>query len=290
MTIIYKIVTSEGHRIKILAEMLTHCIKLACFELNEHGIFLRTTDNENRLLLDLKMEREKFKIYKCTKTIFLGVNVIHLYKMMKSIKKKDSIVIYIDDDRPNDLAIQVGKTTSFVKIQNVQNIDINLPEGYGFPIVVSSSNFQKLVKGLNQIYEQVNVTCVDGWIRFLCDAGEVYSREVEFGDIGDDEKTIRKLDLNLKKTGEVPDNWYHQTFHTYQLVQLIKIAGLSSNIRMFTDPELPFLLKINIGDLGELGVYIKSIEQTDKENEENIDSDSDFGDFGEMGVEEIDDE
>ena len=144
--------------------MLCHTIKLACFELNDSGIYLRTTDNENRLLIDLNLGRENFKKYKCEKTLYIGVNVIHLYKMLKSIKKKDSITMFIDDERPNDLAIrveqfdQINKTTSFVKIQNVQNIEIGVPSGYGHPIIIPSSNFQKLVKGLNHIYEQVDIT------------------------------------------------------------------------------------------------------------------------------------
>ena len=291
MTIIYSVSTNEAHRLKVLIEMFCHTIKLGCFELNDDGIFMRTTDNENRLLIDLGLKRENFKKYKCTKTLYIGVNVIHLYKMLKSIKKKDAITMFIDDDRPNDLAIRVeqfdriNKTTSYIKIQNVQNIEVGIPTGYGHPIIIPSNNFQKLVKGLNNIYEQVDITSAHGWIRFLCDAGEVYSREVEFGEIEDDQDNIKQLDKKLRESGVVPESWYHHTFNTYQLVQLIKIAGLSPNIQVYVNPELPLLFKLKVGSLGELSIYIKSIEQMNEDVDENnnyevdnFNSDSDVSD------------
>jgi proliferating cell nuclear antigen PCNA len=291
MTIIYSVSTNEAHRIKVLMEMFCHTIKLACFELNEHGIFLRTTDNEDSLLIDLVLRRENFKKYKCTKTQYVGVNVIHLYKMLKCIKKKDAITMFIDDERPNDLAIrieqfdQINRTTSFVKIQNVQNIEPGIPTGYGHPVIIPSGNFQKLVKGLNHIYEQVDITATGGWLRFLCDAGEVYSREVEIGELTPSEQTmLKEVDKRVKDGSELPTDWYHYTFHTYQLVQLIKISGLSSNIQAYVNQDLPLLFKLNVGSLGELSIYIKSIEQMVDEDEveknmgadiDNFNSDSD---------------
>ena len=39
-------------------------------------------------------------------------------------------------------------TTSFIKIQNLQTIDIDIPEGYQKPIIVPSSDYQKMCKDM----------------------------------------------------------------------------------------------------------------------------------------------
>jgi proliferating cell nuclear antigen len=293
MTIIFSASTIEAHRIKILTEMLCHTLKLAHFEINDSGIFLRTVDNEDTLLIDLALYRENFKKYKCEKTMYIGINVIHLFKMLKCTKKKDSITLFIDSDRPTDLAIrieqfdQINKTTSYVKIQNVQNVDPGVLTGYKHPVIIPSSNFQKLVKGLNHIYDQVDITSVDGWIRFLCDAGEVYSREVEFGETNDiDQKTIQEVSDRIKETDQVPEGWYHHKFHTHQLVQLIRISGLCTNIQVYVNNDLPLKFKLKVGSLGDLSIYIKSIGQVEAEEAEKnnripvdeFDSDSECSD------------
>ena len=58
----------------------------------------------------------------------------------------------IDDEFPNNLCIKVTPkennrtTTSTVKIQSIQNLEIDLPTGYSNPISISSINYQKMLK------------------------------------------------------------------------------------------------------------------------------------------------
>ena len=213
---------------------------------------------------------------------------------IKSIKKKESIALFISEERPTDLGIRIyqndsnNKITSYVKIQSVQNVDIKIPCGYNYPLIIPSNSFQKLVKSINNSYDKVEITSVYGWIRFLCDAGEVYSREVEFGDFdittemkenGITREFLVETDKKIRKTKEVPENWYHNTFYTYQLFQLIKMSGLNSNIQFYIEPDYPLMLRINIGSLGTLTVYIKSIEQVVDMDKEIHDESININDF-----------
>lgn len=288
MSYIFHARTDEAYKIKVLIEMLCNTIKLACFEISPRGIFLKTTDNEEKLLIDISLHRENFKKFVCRKTMYIGINIIHLHKMIKSVKKKEAIALFISDERPLDLAISIiqndasNKITSYVKIQSVQNVDIKLPEGYSYPLIIPSNNYQKLIKSINNSYEKVEITSVHGWIKFLCDAGEVYSREIEFGEFditpemeakGITAESLQKIDKSIRKTGVIPEEWYHNSFYTFQLFQLIKMTGLSPNIQFYIEPGYPLMMRINIGSLGTLTVYIKSIEQVkDREDLSNEDA------------------
>jgi len=271
MPLLFKAKTQEGYTIKILAELLQHNIKTACFVLNKNGISLRMMDSQRFLLMDLNLQSDNFAIYKFkTEEMMIGINLNHLHKMLKSIKKKDSIVLFIKQDMTTDLGIKVLPkennriTTSYIKIQNIQNMDIELPTGYLKPVIVPSNEYQKMCKDMNNISGTINVISKGFYIKFLCNAGSVYSREVAFGEIEDEEDEDEDEDEELMEE-------YNQNFDTEQLSRIIKLSGLSNTMQVFPKEGLPLLFKSNVGSLGKLSIYIKSKSQIEEETlQENI--------------------
>jgi proliferating cell nuclear antigen len=264
-TTIFKAKTGEAYYIKVLAELLSNNLKTGCFEINEEGIFLRQMDSQRKTLIDLELLFDSFSVYKFKgeEEEYLGINLSHFHKMLKSIKKKDSLQLLIHSDQPNDLAIETipkentRKTTSYIKIQKTQNLDIEMPTGYGKPVIVPSTEFQKTMKDLLNIGSSVRVEAKGFQIRFTSDADDILKRCVEFGEAPDAD------DSDSEDT--TPD--YNQTFATDQLSRVAKIAGLSNTIQIF--PGHPLLFRSSVGSLGKISIYIKSNEES--ENEKNID-------------------
>ena len=216
--IIFKAKTQEAYRIKILAELLTNNIKTGCFVIDENGIILRMMDHHRTILIDVLLEAENFQIYKFnSKKMHLGINLNHLHKLSKSIKKKDSIELFIDDSAPNDLAIRVIPkennriSTSYLKIQSVQNLDIDIPTGYSKPVIVSSSDFQKMIKDFSNIGSTLKITSSSFFIEFSCNASGILKRTVEFG-----EKDTEEDELSENRE-------YVQEFLTEQLCRIAKL-------------------------------------------------------------------
>lgn len=272
MTIIFKAKSHEAYVLKILAELLANNIKTGCFEVDEKGISLRMMDHHRRILIDLELLAENFSVYKFkSKKMYLGINLNHFHRMLKSIKKKDSIQFFIDDANPTELGIKVIPkennriTTSTVLIQSIQNIIIETPTGYGKPVIVSSSEYQKMCKDMGNMGTTIRVNSKNYHIKFNCDAGGVLKRNVQFGEVDD---TDDEVDENMGAHDE-----YCQEFATEQLCRITKIAGLSNNMQIF--PGRPLLFRSNIGSLGKISIYIKSLEQVSKENNCVEDSDSD---------------
>lgn len=253
--------TSEGYIIKTLAELLQNNIKNGCFLLSRKGILFRMTDSNKKILLDLDLGAENFMQFKFkgAGVMSIGLNFSHFYKMVKSIKKKDSVVLFIDEENPNDLGIRVIPkeksriTTSFVKIQNLQSIDIELPEGYDGAIIVPSNEYVKMVKDLNSMGgNSITVSSNGNLIQFTCNSNGVFSRNIIFGD-DDDEKGM-----------------YAQEFETEQLTRIAKVAGLSTQIQIFQAEDLPIMFKSNVGNLGKICVYLKdkSMQETGNDADE----------------------
>lgn len=270
MTVIFECKTTEGYIIKILAELLNSNIKTGCFIIDEKGIKLRMTDSNKRILIDFFLKAENFHSYVYNNpnnnSMNIGLNQTHFYKMLKSIKKKDSLVLFIDNDNINELGIRIlpkennRVTTSYVKIQNIQYLDIDLPSGYGKPIIAPSNEFLKLMKDMNNIGSIIKITSSKYTVKFFCDAGSVYSSEVVFGD-GKNE-TNEEIKKNYVQN--------EQDFDTEQLVRISKISGLNSFLQIYQNEELPILFSASIGNIGNISIFVKTKKQLEEDQLKSI--------------------
>jgi proliferating cell nuclear antigen PCNA len=265
MPIKFKCRTGEAYQVKVLAELLTNNLKTGCFRVSDSCITLRMFDNPRKTLVDLVLQAENFSIYKFrTPSEFcLGLNLNHFHKMLKSIKKKDSLQLFIDDQMPNELGIKtIPKentriTTSGIKIQEIQNIEIDVPQGYGKPVIVPSAEFQKMCKDLSSIGSiNISVMARDFYIEFTANADGILKRQVRFGENEDSDDDVPEENNPV----------YTATFTTDQLSRISKLSGLSSTMQIFPGSErLPFLFRSPVGSLGKISIYIKSQELIEAE-------------------------
>lgn len=278
MPITFKCKTGEAYHVKVLAELLTNNLKTGCFEVCGEGIVLRMFDHHRKTLVDLSLLSENFSIYrfKQEEKFCMGLNLNHFHKMLKSIKKKDSLQLFIDSDNPNELGIKtIPKentriTTSGIKIQEIQNLDIDAPVGYGKPVIVPSSEFQKMCKDLSSIGStNITVKARNFHIEFVADADGILKRKVTFGENEDSDED---------ESEEVDSVEYTATFATDQLARITKLAGLSTTMQIFpAASNLPLLFRSSVGSLGKISVYVKSKELVDAElNCFDSDEDSDY--------------
>lgn len=259
--------TREGYVFKQVAELLNNNIKTAYFTIDADTIKLRMMDSHANVLIDLCMFSENFLVYKCDskKPLNVGLNLSHFYKMLRNTKKKDSIILFIEKGQEDNLGIQIIPkennriSTSYIKIQNTQNLNIDLPTGYGRPVNVSAADYQKTCKDMGNISSTIKIISKGFKITLSGDAGAVYSREVVFG-------------TEIVNTKEYKNKEYEGTFDTEKLIKITKLSGLTSNIKIYGTKSLPLLFKGSIGSLGDLSIYIKSREDLEKEKE-NYDSD-----------------
>ncbi len=269
MTVIFKAKTHCAYTIKVLAELLQNNIKTACFEIDKNGIKLCMMDSNRMILIDLYLSSDNFTLYRFKEKdkLYLGINLSHFYKMLKSIKKKDSMQLFIDEDDRSELGIKVIPkennriTISFVKIQPIQTLDIDLPTGYDKPIIVSSSEYQKMCKDMARIGKTTKVYAKNFHIKFICDAGGIMKQRVEFGETGDSD------DEDEDENGIE----YEQDFNTEYLSKIAKIAGLGVNMQIYPKNGLPLMFRSTVGSLGKISIYIKSLDLLEQDDEEDDD-------------------
>lgn len=263
MTYIFTAKTNDAYYFKILIELLSNNIKTGHFKINEDFISLCSMDTNRKVLIKLRLLAENFTLYKYKgKERYLGINLSHLHKMLRSIKKKDSLQLFIDSSNSNKLGIKVFPkdnnrvSTSFITIQTVQELEIDLPIGYSKPVIISSSEFSKMLKDLNNIGAETYIDVKNFYVKFSCKTDGIFERIVEFGEIDneDDKEEIFNI--------------YSQKFTTEQLCKITKISGLSNQLKLYVGK--PIMFKSNVGNLGEIMIFIKSIEEIDNDNHNRL--------------------
>lgn len=265
---IFKAKTSAGFAFKVVAEYLSNLLKWPPFEVNEKGIFVRGMDQQGEVLVDVGMPRGNFTVFKCAKPIYFSVNAAHFYRLLKTIKKKDTICLFINEQRPLQLGISVEQgdvnhipVATFIQINYQQPISIDLPDGYEQSIVETSQRFQTL-KLLQPIGPEMKTTIIDNrCITFFVNGKNLFSREIPLGEqIEDDEENLPSYTL---------------TYTTNHITQLTKCAGQSGNIQMFHHEDLPLLIKMEVTSLASMAIYIKSNELIEALENDHEDTEQD---------------
>ena len=85
--------TNEAHCIKTLVELLHHVVKIGCFVINPSSINLRMIDTNKKILIDCQLFGKNFSLFYFDeniehKQLNCGVNLNHMFRMIRSIKKE----------------------------------------------------------------------------------------------------------------------------------------------------------------------------------------------------------
>lgn len=259
--------TLEAYSLKILVENLQFYIKESgIFEFTPEGINLCCIDQgvnkQHRIFIRGLLRSDRFNKFVSGVERTTSVNLTSLHKLLKTIKKKDSLDTYIESPEAKQWVFKIqtsGNTGNYsnssVNITDTQRIEMT-DMGYdlGRPIVIPAKEFQKMCRGLNGISREMEITCTDtGIVRCLCVGNGIGNKDHVFND--DDE-------VDSKESKII----YRQHFPTRFITINSKMAGLGANVIMYpTSEDHPLTLKMSVASLGDIIISIKSNEQLESE-------------------------
>jgi hypothetical protein len=261
MSFIFNARTTDGYSFKVLSELLQHSIKTAYYEIDQSGIYLKMCDSKQHVMFDIVLPRDNFYSFElATDKLCFGITQLHMSTMLKIVKKKDTVVLFITAETPNELGIRVEPrektniTTSYVKIcpsYNIAPIENNGP--YPVTIPVQSSDYAKMCKEMAKLCKTIHVSSGIGGIKFVTESNNIYSKEVLYGDPKVEHATVA-------------------SFSSKYLSNVSKMAGLCTILHFQHVVGKPLHIKAAVGSLGKMSVYIKSNEQihTDDPSDDEI--------------------
>jgi hypothetical protein len=248
----YFVKTDEAHTVKSTVEVLQNNFTDVCFEFGTDGIELIAIDKKTPYtkLAYLNWKSGDFNEFKCNKPKNVGINLQHFYKLLKTIKKKDSLSFELSKSDVNKLSINkivagYQPSNSKIQIQRRQLIDVEFNnDDYRRPILIATQAFQRACKEINQLSKVTTISSKGNYLCFSCDVDGMYKHEVPFG---------------VQDPDSTEDEW-DDDFDTKTLMGLIKISSLKDKMHVYPPKDHGKSLKIEVrtGELGVLTFYIRS--------------------------------
>lgn len=246
--------TSEGWVIKSISDILKMCLKInGKFVVDENGIHNRQPDEEQHIMTEIELNRSDFEEFEFNlkEPRFFGLKLSEFQKHLKDIKKKDTIIMYIEKGDPLRLKMKF-RNNDDVEDEAEMNIfkipkKIEQPiECYTHPMIISTSDFQKMIKKFSSFSDKKIVVEIQGsnYSSFFVDGNLISNSKKKFGTLKEDEDMF---------TCEV---------YVSDLKRLVKLTSLSKNMKIYAPIEkyYPIKFETKAANLGSAACYLKSVE------------------------------
>jgi proliferating cell nuclear antigen len=244
---IFEIKTIQSSIIKTLIEALKEILNDTVIEINKDFIKIVTMDNSHIILVHLKLFSDKFEYYTCNKSISIGINMLNLYKIIKTVNNNDVITFFMYNDNLNHLGIKIEnmdkntKTTYFLNLLDLNNEHFDIPEvQFNSVITLPSNDFQKLMRDMNNIADFVEIKNINNKFMLTCS-----------GDFCTQETILHDNDvININNSNET--DIIQGNFNLKYLVLFTKCTNLSNNVELYLKNDYPLIIKYNVASLGQL--------------------------------------
>lgn len=234
-----------------------HCsFKFIVLEVKECGLALRMITEQQHMLFDVLLGTEIFTEFYCKYPIYFNIEASRLYKGISSLKTTDTIILEVfEPEEQTEGAPHIFERFEIttipalkdyvdnfsISIQNSQIIEIDLPEGYGDPILGSKPKFQKMCKDMNN--ETVKVRGNGEFIWFSSNLEGIYEKGTTYPC---DHSNNRELEI------------FSDFYYTENFLCVSKMASFGKRLEFCFKKDLPLLFRTVIGHNSHFSVYIKS--------------------------------
>ncbi len=289
--LIFRADVSKGFSVKSIVDLLLGAgITRGHIVVDEKGITIRQTDGDITMLFDVSLPREKFRSYTYRSkqpSVIMSVNLNHIHMLIKTIKRRESIVLSASVPQKGDpprLSLVIysaadsngspaRRETNHVVYEAIPSADYRMPElpsmdHFGNPMILMSADLQKLKRVAS--LGKAHVTVEQEGSAFLSfRAGDamtgdidVYDSNVEFG------KKTDSVDLSvdLDDTGKA-DDVSSRVYPSASLIKLSRLSGLCSMVQWYPPTVDWCAARIGVDIvqkeflLGRIEVCIKDMKQ-----------------------------
>ena len=245
--ILFRIRTVKAAPFRTLIEALKDILTEANIEFDSTGLKIMAMEGTHTILVHLRLEADRFDEWYCPQKHILGVNMINLFKLVKTMSNNDSIVFNLRKSATDKLGIEIlngekQMTTRFSL--NLIEIDVRPisipPVQFSSIITMPAVDFQKIIRDMHTLGETVEIQSASQELVFRC-KGDYAEQETIFS-IGQN-----GLSQSKSATDIVQGNFVLKHF-----VLFTKCTSLCSDISLYLKNDYPIIVEYNVAGLGEI--------------------------------------
>ena len=220
----------------------------------KQGIKIINMDKTHTILVHLFLKAENFEFFECKEEkIIVGVNILHLFKLITTIDNDDTLTIYIENDDYNEgIVTELGLKfeNGNIKQSKIQKLKLIEPEQdeleipdvkFSSVINMPSNDFQKIIRDLANISEKIEIKSVEDELIFKC-SGQFAKAEIRRSENNTNMQILNKQHNKIIQ-GE---------YSLKNLLYFIKCTNLCNQIEIYLENNRPLIVKYNVASLGEI--------------------------------------
>ena len=255
---IVDIKTVQSSAVKILVEALKEILTDTNIIFDENGIKLIAMDSTHTVLIHMKLEADKFESYHCKEKFTAGINMLNLYKLIKTMNNTDTLTLFIHTDDTNKLGLKINnddkKTQTVYKLNllDIPEEDIHVPPAeFDTELTLPSSDFQKLIRDMVNIGENTEIKSIGNSLIFNCE-GDFADQSTHLGE------TQNGLQYKYNLSPEFP---VQGVFSLKYLILFTKCTNLCNQIQLYIKNDYPLIIQYTIASLGMIKLCLAPITE-----------------------------
>lgn len=238
--------TVQSGAIRTLIEVLKEVLNDVNIIFDKSGARITAMDASHVALIHMKIDSDKCEEYYCKQPIEIGINMLSLFKLVKTISNSDTVSFYIKEDNKCQLGIIISNSdknslTNFkINLLDLDINDIKIPDvDIECIITMPSNDFQRMCRDMLNISDTIQIISQEDHLKISC-IGDFASQETIIGE------TTHGLVFN-KNEGRVSGS-----FSLKYLNLFTKSTNLCNTIDLYLRNDYPLILKYNVANLGEI--------------------------------------
>ncbi len=258
--------TAQASSMKTLTEALKEVLTDINIRFDEDGFEVINMDPSQISFVALKLIGEKFEEYHCPTPLVIGVQMMSLHKLLKTIGNNDTLSMYVTKENPDKLGIVIQNKKKKIcnrityNLKDVDEVEIEIPEvDYDAQVTMPCSEFQKYCRELATISNFVTISVSPDKIFSMTVDGSIGSQTLDIEE-SDDSNVI--IDVNDSIEDDVDIGVFSLKF----LNLFCKSSTLCNTIQLYVKPEYPIVIVYSVASLGTVRFCL--LPQNDENDEE----------------------
>jgi len=241
--------TEQSGAFKILIEALKEILTEGNLIFDETGIKLMAMDSTKSILIHMKLEAQQFEFFHCPDKVIVGVNMLNLFKLIKTMTNSEILTLFIEEDNTNKLGIMItnieknSKTVYKLNLLDIEEGQIDIPPAkFETELSLPSSDFQKIIRDMVNIGENIDVKSVGPQLILNC-SGDFASQETILGETSNGLKFFQQTEEAVPSQG---------VFSLKYLNQFTKCTNLCQQINVYIKNDYPLIIRYSVAGLGDI--------------------------------------
>jgi len=246
---IFNIKTVQSGAVRILFEALKEILTDGNITIDQNGIKLIAMDSTHSVLIHLKLEAQNFEFFNCNTPITIGLNMLNLFKLIKTMTNSETLTLFIEKNNENQLGIIIhnseknSQTTYKLNLLDIQEDEISIPPAeFETELTLPSCDFQKIIRDMINIGEDIEITSIGNQLKLICN-GEFAHQETVLGE------TTNGLKFSTTQSPELP---IQGVFSLKYLLLFTKCTNLCNQIQFYIKNDYPLVIKYAVASLGSI--------------------------------------